>query len=118
MAEEYSFDSEAQDIGYFIFMDRDEKTVLYAKGVLDNTIDGYLVLTDRKLFFFYWSNINRDQKFIATYPYLVSAELEKGLFNAAIRVSSKKETFTISRIKKSEAALMMEKLRGIMSANR
>jgi len=29
------FDKPAQDIGYFIFMDRDEKTVFYAKGILD-----------------------------------------------------------------------------------
>ena len=77
MSETISFDSPAQDIGYFIFMDRDEETVLYTKGVLDDTINGYLVLTTKKLFFFFWSNINRDKKFIASYPYIVSVEIQK-----------------------------------------
>ena len=69
------FDKPAQDIGYFTFMDRDEKTLLYSKGILDNDIEGHLVLTTKKLFFFFWSNINRDKQFIATYPYISSVNV-------------------------------------------
>ena len=118
MSESISFDSPAQDIGYFIFMDRDEETVLYAKGILDDTIKGYLVLTTKKLFFFFWSNINRDKKFIASYPYIISAEIDNRAFSSTITVSSKKETFTISRIKKSKAASFMQKLDEIISNNK
>jgi len=112
-----SLDKTSQDIGYFIFMDRGEKTVLCAKGVLDGTIKGYLVLTDQKLFFFFWSNINRDKKFIATYPYLVSAEIKQGLFSSTVTVSSRKETFVISNINKAKAAAVVEKLDSIISGN-
>jgi hypothetical protein len=112
------FDQPAQDIGYFIFMDRDEETILYAKGLLDNTINGHLVLTSKKLFFFFWTNINRDKKFIATYPYLVSAEIKNGAFSSTITVSSKKETFVINRMKKSKASLFIEKLEKIISGNK
>jgi hypothetical protein len=118
MSESISFDSPAQDTGYFIFMDRDEETVLYAKGVLDDTINGYLVLTTKKLFFFFWSNINRDKKFIASYPYIVSAEMQKHTFSSTLVVSSKKETFAISRMKKSKAAVFMQKLDEIISNNK
>ena len=118
MSESISFDSPAQDIGYFIFMDRDEETVFYAKGILDDTINGYLVLTTKKLFFFFWSNINRDKKFIASYPYIISAEIENRTFSSTITVSSKKETFTISKMKKSKAAALMQKLEEIISNNK
>ena len=118
MNESISFDRPAQDVGYFIFMDRDEKTVLHTKGILDDTISGYLVLTTKKLFFFFWSNINRDKKFIASYPYLVSAEIKRGAFSSTITVCSKKEIFTISRIKKSKAAAFMQKLDEIISNNK
>ena len=118
MNELKSFDGQAQEIGYFIFMDRDEKTLLYAKGLLDDTISGYLVLTTKKLLFFFWTNINRDHKFIATYPYLVSADLKAGTFSSTLIVRSKKETFTISRVKKSQAADFMEKLQKIISKNK
>jgi hypothetical protein len=118
MGEFKSFDGPAQEIGYFIFMDRDEKTLLYAAGLLDKTIKGYLVLTSKKLFFFFWSNINRDKKFIATYPYLVSAELKKGTFSSTMTVSSKKETFVISRMNRSKAADLMKKLEEIIANNK
>ena len=113
-----AFDRPAQDIGYFIFMDRDEETVLYARGLLDHTINGYLVLTSKKLFFFFWTNINRDKKFIATYPYLVSADIKNGVFSSTITVKSRKETFVVSKIKKSRALLIREKLEKIISDNR
>jgi len=113
-----SFDSPAQDIGYFIFMDPGEKTVIHARGILDQTIAGHLVLTTRKLFFFFWSNINRDKKFIATYPYLVSAEIKSGILFSTITVSSRKETFTISRIRRSSAADFMKKLDRIIAGNK
>jgi hypothetical protein len=118
MSESVTFDSPAQDIGYFIFMDRDERTVLYTRGILDDVISGYLVLTTRKLFFFFWSNINRDKKFIASYPYIISAEMKSGTFFSTLTVSSKKETFTISRIKRSKAAAFLEKLDEIISNNK
>ena len=113
-----SFDHTAQDIGYYIFLDRDEKTTLCAKGLLDDTIRGYLVLTDKKLFFFFWTNINRDKKFIASHPYLVSAEMKKGTFSSTLTISSKRETFVISRMRKHKAILFMEKLEDIVSKNR
>jgi len=118
MNKSISFDSTAQDIGYFIFMERDEETVLYAKGILDDTITGYLVLTTKKLFFFFWSNINRDKKFIASYPYIVSAEIQSRTFSSTITVCSKKEAFTISRMKRSKAAAFKKKLDEIISSNK
>jgi len=42
-----------------------EKTVFIPPGVLDNITSGYLVLTDKKLFFYFYSNIAIDKKFIA-----------------------------------------------------
>lgn len=56
-----------------------EKTVFIAPGVLDNIASGYLVLTDKKLFFYFYSNIARDKKFIATYPFIISVDLKRRL---------------------------------------
>jgi hypothetical protein len=111
-------DSLAHSIGYFTYMDRDEFTVITAAGVLDNLIPGHLVLTNKKLFFYYYSNINREHKFIATYPYIVSAGLKKGLINSTISVSSKKEDFVVSKIKKDQAQKIYEKLNSIISGNK
>lgn len=56
-----------------------EKTVFIAPGVLDNITSGYLVLTDKKLFFYFYSNIARDKKFIATHPFIISVDLKRRL---------------------------------------
>jgi hypothetical protein len=111
------FDKTAHDVGYFTFMDRDEKTVLYAKGILNDIIDGYIVLTNKKLFFFFYSNINREKKFIATYPYIASADLKKGIFSSTLNVSSRKDTFKISRLNNSKASMIYEMLKKIISDN-
>lgn len=108
----------AHSTGYFAFMDRDEFTVELGAGILNNIIPGHLVLTNKKLFFFYYSNINMEQKFIATYPYIVSADLKQGIINSTITVSSKKEDFLISRIKKGVARKIYEKLSMIIEENR
>jgi hypothetical protein len=111
------FDKPAQDIGYFIFMDRDEKTVFYAKGILDDNIEGYIVLTNKKLFFFFYSNINREKKFIASYPYITSTDLKKGVFSSTLTVNSKKDTFKISRLNNTKAIMIHEMLKKIVSDN-
>ena len=62
-------DEKAQVLGYFSFMGPGGKTVFIAPGVLDNITSCYLVLTDKKLFFYFYSNIDRDKKFIANLPF-------------------------------------------------
>lgn len=85
-------------------MEPGEKTIFTAAGNLDSIVDGYLVLTDKKLFFYFYSNITREKKFIGTYPYIISANLKKGLIYSTLVVNSKKESVKINKIKKKDAA--------------
>jgi hypothetical protein len=103
MNEQFSHDTESQTRGYFPFMDPDEKTVFTAPGNLENIVDGYLVLTNKKLFFYFYSNINRDKKFIATYPYIISARLKNGLLYSTLTIDNKKESVSIYKLKKKDS---------------
>jgi len=113
-----SHDEKAIELGYFPFMEPGEKTVFTAPGVLDNIIGGYLVLTNKKLFFYFYSNITRDKKFIATYPYIISAKLNKGLIYSTLTVKSKKECIKISKLKKRDAGNFHEILSRIIKDNK
>ena len=92
-----------KDHDYFLFMGTDEKIVFKTRGVLGNIIEGSLLLTDKKLFFYYRSNLSRDKIFIATYPYIVSVRLIEGLFKSTLIIENKNETFAINKINKNEA---------------
>ncbi len=111
-------DSQAHDMGYFPFMGPGEKTVLTAPGILENTIAGLLVLTDKKLFFYFYSNITRDKKFIATYPFVNSADLKEGLIYSTLIVKNKKESFKIEKIKKKDAVEFYNILIKIIKKNK
>src|SRR4030042_5210379 len=118
MNEKFSYDDKAQTIGYFPFMEPDEKTVFSVPGTLENLIGGFLVLTNKKLFFYFYSNITRDKKFIATYPYIVSAELNEGLIYSTLTVKSKKECIKINKLKKKDAGKFHEILSRIIKDNK
>lgn len=102
---------------YFVFLGPDEKVIHAAKGLLDKTVEGKLILTDKKLFFGFYSNISVDKQFIATHPYITDVQLKEGLRQAAIIVSSKKKTFTISKISKKEAKKLYSHIQDIISQN-
>ncbi len=117
MNENLSYDEKAQTIGYFPFMEPDEKTVFAVPGTLENIIGGILVLTNKKLFFYFYSNITRDKKFIATYPYIISASLKEGMIYSTLVVSNKKESLNISKIKKNDALKSYKILNEIIKSN-
>ncbi|MBM3708137.1 MAG: hypothetical protein FJW69_07345 [Actinobacteria bacterium] len=110
--------SKPKDADYFLFMGANEKIVYETQGVLNNRVNGYLVLTDKKLFFYFISNISRDKIFIATYPYIVSAELKEGLLSSALIIKNKKESFMINRINKKEAEELSQILKKIIEENK
>jgi len=118
MNEQLLDDTESQAKGYFPFMEPDEKTVFTASGNLENIIDGHLVLTNKKLFFYFYSNINRDKKFIATYPYIISAQLKKGLFYSTLTVDNKKESVNIYKLKKKDSLKFHRLLNEIIKDNK
>ena len=107
-----------KDADYFLFLGANEKIVYEAHGVLNNKVNGYIVLTDKKLFFYFISNISRDKIFIATYPYIISAELKEGLLNSTLTVKSKKESFIINKINKKEAEELHQILNKIIEENK
>ncbi|MCG9479802.1 MAG: PH domain-containing protein [Actinomycetia bacterium] len=103
---------------FFVFMGPDEKLIQAVPGVLNNITGGKLVLTDKKLFFSFISNISVDKQFIATYPYIMEANLKEGILYSAITVSSKKDTFTISKMNKKEAKKLYSQLKTIADKNK
>ncbi len=102
---------------YYVFMGPDEEAIKTVKGILDRTLEGQLVLTDKKLFFYFKSNISSDQKFIATHPFIKTAELKEGLIYSTLNISTKKETFAISKINKKEARETYNLLNDIISSH-
>jgi len=108
----------SKDHDYFLFLSSDEQIVFEARGILGNIIDGYLLLTDKKLFFYYRSNLSRDKVFIATYPYIVSVLLKEGLFKSTLIIENRNESFTISKINKNEAREFYEILDKISRKNK
>ncbi len=114
----FEFDEESQNKGYFPFMGPDEKTVFTARGNLENIIDGYLVLTSKKIFFYFYSNINRDKKFIATYPYILFVHIKKGLFHSTLTIDSKKESIKIYKLRNRDALEFYKILSNIIKNNK
>lgn len=102
MNEELSHDEESQDMGYFSFMEPGEKTVFTTPGNPGNIINGRLVLTNKKIFFYFYSNIIREKKFIVTYPYIVSAQLKEGIIYSNPTIENKKESIRIKKLKKKD----------------
>jgi hypothetical protein len=107
-----------KDSDYFLFIGANEKMVYEASGVFNNKVNGYLVLTDKKLFFYFISNISRDKIFIATYPYIVSVELKERLLGSTLKISNKKESFEIKKINKKEAKEFYQILSKIAEENK
>ena len=106
------------DSGFLLFVDSDEKTIYEASGFINDTTSGKLVLTDKKLFFFFVSNISRDKIFIASHPYIVSVSLKEGLTSSTLIVNSKKESFTIKKLGKNGAKTFYSLLKDIIEKNK
>ncbi len=102
---------------YYVFMGPEEKLRKAVKGTLNGIANGQLVLTDKKLFFYFTSNISSDQEFIATYPFLKEANLQEGMFFSTINIATKKDSFTISKINKKEARKIHKLLEDIINKN-
>ncbi len=106
------------DSGFLLFIDSDEKTIYKASGFINDTTTGTLVLTDKKLFFFFVSNISRDNIFIASHPYIVSVSLSEGLTSSTLLINNKKESFTIKKLNKNEAKTFYSLLNDIIEKNK
>lgn len=106
------------DSGFLLFIDPDEKTIYETSGFINDAIKGNLVLTDKKLFFFYVSNISRDSIFIASHPYIAAVSLKEGLTSSTLVISSKKEAFVIKKINKNDAKTFYNLLNGIIEKNK
>jgi len=117
MNEQLTYDTESQDKGYFPFMGPDEKTVFTAPGNFENIIDGHLVLTNKKLFFYFYSNITRDKRFIATYPYIISAKIKNGLLYSTLTIENKKESINIHKLRKKDSLEFYRLLNNIINNN-
>ena len=107
-----------KDKDYLLFLASDEKLIYAAGGNLENTIDGSIVLTDKKVFFYFVSNISRDKVFIATYPYLKSVKLKKGLIYSTLFIESTRDSYNVFRIKKDPAMEMYKLLDRIIKENK
>ncbi|MCL4415216.1 MAG: PH domain-containing protein, partial [Actinobacteria bacterium] len=103
---------------FLLFIDPDEKTIYETSGFINDAIKGNLVLTDKKLFFFYVSNISRDSIFIASHPYIAAVSLKEGLTSSTLVISSKKEAFVIKKINKNDAKTFYNLLNGIIEKNK
>lgn len=90
-----------EKIDYFLGLD--EKVIYASKASFNNSLNGNLVLTDKKLFFYFDTNITKEKKFIATYPYLVSVNLKEGLFFSTLEIKTRKQSFLIGKINKKIA---------------
>lgn len=110
-------DQRAMGSDYMLFLGTDENLIDTARGVLDNTVEGSLILTDKKLFFYYVSNICRDKVFIATHAYLKSVELKNGLFNSTLIIESKNKSFKVQKINRKQAKKFYERLEKIIIKN-
>ena len=106
------------DSGFLLFVDSDEKTIYEASGFINDTLVGKLVLTDKKLFFFFVSNISRDKIFIASQPYIVSVSLKEGVISSTLVINNKKESFTIKKLNKNEAKTFYSLLNDIIEKNK
>src|SRR5659263_678864 len=106
------------DSGFLLFVDSDEKTIYGASGFINDTTIGKLVLTDKKLFFFFVSNISRDKIFIASHPYIVSVSLREGLTSSTLVINNKKEGFSIKKLNKNEAKTFYGLLNDIIEKNK
>ncbi|HEY0088131.1 MAG TPA: PH domain-containing protein [Candidatus Lokiarchaeia archaeon] len=106
------------DSGFLLFVDSDEKTIYEASGFINDSTTGKLVLTDKKLFFFFVSNISRDKIFIASQPYIVSVSLKEGLISSTLVINNKKESFTIKKLNKNEAKTFYSLLNDIIEKNK
>ncbi|MCL4417262.1 MAG: PH domain-containing protein [Actinobacteria bacterium] len=103
---------------FYLFIGDNEKLVFTAKGILNDTINGNLVLTDNKMFFYFVSNISRDKIFIASHPYIASVELKEGFASSTLIINNKKETFEIKKINKKEAREFYKILNKIVLENK
>ena len=113
-----NFSKPAKDADYMLFLTAGEKLIYAANGVLEKTIEGSIVLTDKKIFFYFVSNISRDKVFIATHPYLKSVELKKGFASSTLVIGSHSKTFSIYKMKKNQAVELYDLLDKIIKQNK
>ena len=113
-----NIEKQSKDSGYLLFISPNEKIIYESTGILNDIVNGHLVLTDKKLFFYFISNISRDKVFMATYPYIISAKLTEGIFSSTLIISSRKETFTIKKINKNNAKEFYRLLIDITNKNK
>ncbi|MEA2016370.1 MAG: PH domain-containing protein [Actinomycetota bacterium] len=118
MNKQLTYGTKSWDKGYLLFMEPDEKTVFTAPGNLEKIIDGHLILTNKKLFFYFHSNIARDKKFIATYPYIISAKIKNGLFYSTLTIENKKESINIHKLRKKDSLEFHRLLNNIIKDNK
>lgn len=86
------------------FLESDEEIVYSSPGILSNLVRGFLVLTNKKLSFYYGTNIAIDKKFIATHPHIMNVTLKEGImYSILIITNAKRESFNISKINKKNA---------------
>jgi hypothetical protein len=108
-----------KDTDYFLFIGTNEKVVFEARGILNDTIEGNLLLTDKKLFFYFVSNISRDKIFIASYPYIKSVVLAGGVLFSTLKISNvKDESFEVKKMDKKAAKEFYNILNRIISENK
>lgn len=113
-------DSEEKALGaeYMLFLKTDEKLTYNAKGVFENTIEGHLVLTNKRLFFYYVSNISRDKVFISMLPNIKSVKLKNSILHSELIIDSRAKSFNIKKMNKKEAKEFSEKLKRIIKDNK
>ncbi len=107
-----------KDTGYNLFLNPDEEVVYAADSMFDKIIKGVLVLTNKRVFFYYVSNICRDKKFLASYPYILSADVKEGIFSSTLFIKTKQETFIIRKLDKTSARKFKDLLDNIIKDNK
>lgn len=107
-----------KDAKHLLYLNPDEEMVYYADGLLDNSVNGTLVLTNEKLFFYFESNISREQKFIGRQAFITEAKLKEGFLSSELLIRNKKESFSIRKMKKDRARKFYEFLQDIMEKNK
>ncbi len=106
-----------KDVDYMVFFNAGEDLVYETAGILDNKIKGNIVLTSKKLFFYFITNISREKVFIATHPNIKSVELKIGFRYAMLTISNKSSSFKISNINKDHAKELYSSIDKIIQEN-
>jgi len=107
-----------KDAKHLLYLNPGEEMVYHADGLLDDSVKGTLVLTNEKLFFYFESNISREQIFIGRHAFIVEAKLKEGFMSSELSIRNKKESFSIRKMKKDQARKFYGFLKDITEKNR